>query len=192
MSPIKLTKETHPLWLTGPQWPAEHDLRHYSSSIVLLYVDFHGDWTPTVVSLGNLMNESFPHQWNGWGGGGGWGLSLSGFPILDNYGSWSVPKLPLLGVDTPTLIPVPYLGPMGPGYSLSRSARAHIVKSSSAGSTNSGKHWLRRQTVKTLSHVLYQRELVCVSTCMSSSFPLRDPHYKLSCLVEWVAAYFAW
>lgn len=42
-------------------------------------------------------------------------VSLSGFHILDNYGSWSKLKLPLLGTDTPTLIPGPYLGPVGPG-----------------------------------------------------------------------------
>ena len=52
-------------------------------------------------------------------------MSLSGIPILDNYGSWSEPKLPLLRVDTPTLIQVPYLGPMGPGFSLSHSAHTH-------------------------------------------------------------------
>lgn len=67
------------------------------------------------------MNESFPHQWDGWG------VSLSGFPILDNYGSWSEPKIPLLRVDTPTLILVPYLGPAGPGYSLCCSARTHTL-----------------------------------------------------------------
>lgn len=74
------------------------------SSIVLLFMG-----TPAVVSSGNLMNESFPHQLD-W-----WRVSLSGFPILDNYSSWSEHKLPLLGVDTPTLIPGPYLGPVGPG-----------------------------------------------------------------------------
>lgn len=74
------------------------------SSIVLLFMG-----TPAVVSSGNLMNESLPHQLD-W-----WRVSLSGFPILDNYSSWSEPKLPLLGVDTPTLIPGPYLGPVGPG-----------------------------------------------------------------------------
>lgn len=39
-------------------------------SIVLLYVSFQRDWTHStaLVSLGNLMNESRPHQWDGWGG----------------------------------------------------------------------------------------------------------------------------
>lgn len=58
----------------------------------------------------------------------GWGASLSGFPILDNYGSWNEPKLLLLRTDTPTLIPVPYLGPAGPGYSLSCSAHKHYYQ----------------------------------------------------------------
>lgn len=107
-----------------------------------------------------LLRESsewvLPHQYDGWGA-----VSLSSFPILDNYGSWSEPKLPLLGVDTPTLIPVPYLGPMGPGYSLSHSARTHIVKSSWVGSMNSGKSWLCWPTVKFPSH-LYMAESWCV------------------------------
>lgn len=70
------------------------------------------------------MNESFLISRMGGGGGG---VPLSGFPIPDNYGSWSEPKLPLHGVNTPTLIPVPYLGPVGPAYSLSCSARTHTL-----------------------------------------------------------------
>lgn len=96
-------------------------------SIVLLFIG-----TPTDVSSGDLMNQSLPHQL------GGWWVTLYGFPISDKYGSWSEPKLPLLSIDTPTIIPGPYLVPVGPALSCS----AQTDKSSWARSVNSGKCWM--------------------------------------------------
>lgn len=118
------------------------------------------------------MNESLASS-AGWAGG----CPLSGFPILDNSGFWSEPKLPLLSVDSPTLIQVPYLDPLGPGRSLSCSAHTHIIKSSWAGSMNSGESWQCGATVKSLSYVIYCWELTFGFTYMPvmHQFPLGTP-----------------
>lgn len=90
-------------------------------------------------------------------GMGAGGACPSGFPILDNYGSWSKPKMHLLSVDTPTLIPVSYLGPVGLAYLLCCSAYKHIFKC-----------WARSMNSRTL---LTQVPVSCywVPECMSAS-----------------------